>query len=116
MLRAGQTLGAYCIETIVGRGSMGVVYRAVGINDGEPVALKTVRADLLIGTERDAILSRFHQEAQIGMRLHHPRIVRVRDWGEQDDIVYLAMDFVAGQELGRLVDHHPDLPQAMSLP
>lgn len=115
MLRAGQILGAYRIETIVGRGSMGVVYRAVGINNGEPVALKTVRADLLIGTERDAILSRFHQEAQIGMQLHHPRIVRVRDWGEQDDIVYLAMDFVAGQELGRLVDHHPDLPQAMSL-
>ena len=61
MLRAGQILGAYRIETIVGRGSMGVVYRAVGINNGEPVALKTVRADLLIGTERDAILSRFHQ-------------------------------------------------------
>ncbi|MFZ4790153.1 MAG: serine/threonine-protein kinase [Candidatus Competibacteraceae bacterium] len=115
MLRAGQTLGAYRIETILGRGAMGVVYRGVRINDGEPVALKTVCADLLIGTERDAILSRFHQEAQIGMQLRHPRIVRVHAWGEQDDIVYLAMDFVAGQELGRLVDHHPDLPQAMSL-
>ncbi len=115
MLRVGQTLGAYRIETILGRGAMGVVYRGVGIDDGEPVALKTVRADLLVGSERDIVLSRFHQEAQIGMRLRHPRIVRVRACGEQDDIVYLAMDFVAGQELGRLIEHRPDLPPAMIL-
>lgn len=67
MLRVGQTLGAYRIETILGRGAMGVVYRGVGIDDGEPVALKTVRADLLVGSERDIVLTRFHQEAQIGM-------------------------------------------------
>lgn len=115
MLRVGQTLGAYRIETILGRGAMGVVYRGVGIDDGEPVALKTVRADLLVGSERDIVLTRFHQEAQIGMRLRHPRIVRVRACGEQDDIVYLAMDFVAGQELGRLIEHRPDLPPAMIL-
>lgn len=115
MLRPGQTLGAYRIETILGRGAMGVVYRGVGIDDGEAVAIKTIRADLLVGSERDAILSRFRQEAEIGMRLHHPRIVRVRSWGEQDDMVYLAMDFVSGQELGRLVEQRPDLPPAMSL-
>ena len=115
MLRPGQTLGAYRIETILGRGAMGVVYRGIGIDDGEAVAIKTIRADLLVGSERDAILSRFRQEAEIGMRLHHPRIVRVRAWGEQDDMVYLAMDFVSGQELGRLVEQRPDLPPAMSL-
>ena len=115
MLRTGQTLGAYRIETILGRGAMGVVYRGVGIDDGELVALKTVRADLLVGSERDAVLSRFRQEAEIGMRLRHPRIVRVRACGEQDDTVYLAMEFIAGQELGRLIEQRPDLPPAMSL-
>ena len=94
---------------------MGVVYRGVGIDDGQSVALKTVRADLLVGSERDMVLSRFHQEAQIGMRLRHPRMVRVRACGEQDDISYLALVFVDGQELGRLIEHRPDLPPAMIL-
>lgn len=50
MLRTGQTLGAYRIETILGRGAMGGGLSGVGIDDGEP--LKTVCADLLVGSER----------------------------------------------------------------
>ena len=115
MLRTGQILGSYRIEAMLGRGAMGVVYRGIGINDGQTVAIKTVRADLLAGTEREAILTRFRQEAYIGMRLRHPRIVRVHDYGEQDQILYLVMEWIAGEELGRLLERQPNLPLTMRL-
>lgn len=115
MLRTGQHLGAYRIETLLGRGAMGVVYRGVRLSDNQPVAIKTIHADLLVGPEREAILSRFRQEAAIGMRLHHPLIVRIHDYGEQDEILYLTMQLVEGQELGQLLDQQPTLPLGMKL-
>ena len=115
MLRTGQTLGAYRIESMLGRGAMGVVYRGADSRDGATVAIKTLRSELLVGSEQTGILARFRQEADIGKRLRHPRIVRIRDYGEQDDTVYLAMEFVAGQELGNLLERRPDLPVGMSL-
>jgi serine/threonine protein kinase len=76
MLRNGQTFGSYRIQSLLGRGAMGMVYQGIGLHDGEPVAIKTLRSELLTGPERDAILARFRREAQIGMRLKHPCIVR----------------------------------------
>lgn len=115
MLRNDQRFGSYHIESLLGRGAMGVVYRGVDVRDDEPVAIKTVRSELLTGVERDSILARFRREADIGMRLRHPRIVRVRDYGEQEGVLYLAMEFVTGQELGKLLEKQPKLPLAMSL-
>lgn len=115
MLRTGQTLGTYRIESMLGRGAMGVVYRGADSRDGATVAIKTLRSELLVDSEQTGILARFRQEADIGKRLRHPRIVRIRDYGEQGDIVYLAMEFVAGQELGRLLERQPNLPVGMSL-
>ncbi|MCB1821673.1 MAG: serine/threonine protein kinase, partial [Candidatus Competibacteraceae bacterium] len=115
MLRMGQQLGAYRIEALLGRGAMGVVYRGVRLEDNQPVAIKTVHTSLLVRPERDAILTRFRQEAAIGMRLRHPLIVRIHDCGEQEGILYLTMQLVEGQELGRLVEHLPTLPLGMKL-
>lgn len=114
-MRTGQTLGSYRIESMLGRGAMGVVYRGIDSRDGATVAIKTLRPELLVGSERDAILARFRQEAAIGARLRHPRIVQIRDCGEQDEAIYLAMEFVAGQELGKLLERQPELPLGMSL-
>lgn len=115
MLRTGQILGSYRVESMLGRGAMGVVYRGTDDRDGSAVAIKTLRAELLVGSEQTGILARFRQEADIGKRLHHPRIVRIRDYGEQDDVVYLAMDFVAGRELGQMLEQQSELPLGMSL-
>ncbi|HOW76911.1 MAG TPA: serine/threonine-protein kinase [Candidatus Competibacteraceae bacterium] len=115
MLPAGSMLGAYRLETLLGRGAMGAVYRGVRVDDGALAAIKTIHADLLAGRERDAMLARFRQEAQIGMQLHHPLIVRVYDCGEQDGLLYLTMDLVEGQELGRLLNQRPALPLVMNL-
>lgn len=115
MLRNGQILGSYRIESLLGRGAMGVVYRGVSLHDHTPVAIKTVRSELLAGSECDAMIARFRREADIGMRLHHPRIIRVRDFGDQDGVLYLAMEFITGQELGKLLEQQPKLPLAMIL-
>ncbi len=115
MLHTGFVLGAYRIETLLGRGAMGIVYRGVRLTDGALAAIKIVHTDLLAGKERKAILARFRQEAEIGMRLHHPLIVRVYDYGEQDDLLYLTMELIEGQELGRLLAQQATLPLAMNL-
>jgi serine/threonine-protein kinase len=115
MLQAGFMVGAYRIEASLGRGAMGAVYRAVRLADGALAAIKTVHTDLLAGKEREAILARFRQEAQIGMCLRHPLIVRVYGCGEQDGLLYLTMELVAGQELGRLLTQPSALPLGMNL-
>ena len=115
MLPTGFMLGAYRIEALLGRGAMGAVYRAIRVTDSASAAVKTVHADLLAGKERTAILARFHQEAQIGMQLRHPLIVRVYDGGEQDGLLYLAMELVKGQELGQLLTQQSALPLGMKL-
>jgi len=115
MLQTGYVLGAYRIETLLGRGAMGAVYRGVHVDDGAMAAVKTVHADLLAGREREAMLARFRQEAQIGMRLRHPLIVQVYNCGEQDGLLYLTMELVEGQELGRLLNQQPALSLSMNL-
>ncbi|MDQ5911629.1 MAG: eukaryotic-like serine/threonine-protein kinase [Pseudomonadota bacterium] len=115
MLHTGFVLGAYHIETLLGRGAMGIVYRGVRLTDGALAAIKVVHTDLLAGKEHKAILARFRQEAEIGMRLRHPLIVRVYDYGEQDDLLYLTMELIEGQELGRLLARQATLPLAMNL-
>lgn len=115
MLPAGFTLGAYRIEALIGRGAMGAVYRGVHLDSGAPAALKIIHADLLAGQEREIMQARFRQEAHIGLQLRHPLIVRVYDCGEQNDLLYLSMELVEGQELGRLLTQQPALPLGMHL-
>lgn len=112
MLPANFTLGTYRIERLLGRGAMGAVYRAWSSTTDKPVAIKTIHSDLLVGAEREMLQARFRQEAAIGMRLRHPLIVQVYECSTQDEIVYLAMELVEGQELSSLLTVQP----ALSLP
>ncbi|MGF7172653.1 serine/threonine-protein kinase [Azospirillum doebereinerae] len=101
-------IGPYRIAGVLGQGAMSVVYRAVDGRDGAEVALKLLRGELLAAAERDAVLTRFGREAQIGMKLDHPNIVRVRDYGALDaaqgGAPYLAMDLIRGNELKHFLD------------
>jgi serine/threonine protein kinase len=86
----GETVGPYRIESVLGVGGMGHVYRAVGPS-GEPVALKLVKADLA----RDHVFRRrFDREARIAQTVSHPHVVPVLDQGEHEGIPYLAQRFV----------------------
>ncbi len=103
------TLGPYRIEAILGRGAMGVVYRAVGPGSETRLALKTLRRDLAAASEEHTVIARFHMEARIGMAFDHPNIVKVRDYGEAGGLAYMAMDFIEGQDLKELMVRQPPL-------
>ena len=93
-------IGRYQILGELGRGAMGVVYRAQDPTIGRLVAIKTIRlADLSDQTERVRLQERLFREAQSAGILSHPGIVVVYDVGTDGDITYIAMEFVNGTTL-----------------
>ena len=94
----GDSVGPYRIDSVLGVGGMGRVYRATAPG-GDPVALKLVKSDLA----RDSVFrKRFDREARIAQRVAHPNLVPVLDTGEQAGIPYLTQRFIQG---GTLADH-----------
>jgi serine/threonine protein kinase len=95
----------------IGRGGMGIVYRARQRADGQIVAVKVIRKDRL---QHEEAVKRFRREAQAAARLSHPNIVRVCDFDHAGDTHYLVMEYVAGITLERLVEQQGSLtiPQA----
>ncbi len=92
----GPALPGYAVEQELGRGAMGVVYRARRYSDGQPVAVKVITpAD---GTTRKD-MDRFLREAEIMAKLDHPHIVRYLDSGESRGLLYLVMELVTGPDL-----------------
>ena len=94
-----EKLGRYEIRRELGRGAMGVVYEAYDPMIKRVVALKTIRADQLDGTEAPTILARFRREAEAAGRLNHPNIVSIFDFGEDGGTSYIAMELVSGRDL-----------------
>src|SRR4051794_37603982 len=93
-----KALGRYRIDAVLGRGAMGVVYRAHDPVIDRPVAIKLVHADLLDGGDRTDFLARFKREAQAAGRCIHPNIVTVYDYSDGMP-PFLVMEFVEGRDL-----------------
>lgn len=98
--------GRYRVESRLARGGMATVYEATDLRLDRVVALKVMHGGL---AEDDAFVSRFQREAKSAARLTHPHVVSVYDQGEDDGLVYLAMEYVPGRtvrdvlrEYGRL--------------
>jgi len=89
-------IGKYTIEREVGRGGMGVVYRAIDPVIERAVALKTIIKSQLDNADAVSLLQRFKREAQAAGRLLHPNIVSVYEYGEDDQFAYIAMEFIEG--------------------
>lgn len=92
--------GKYLIKREIGRGGMGVVYLATDKTLGRPVALKSLKADM-IGSA--ALRERFIQEARSASRLTHPNIVVVYEVGVSGDDIFIAMEYVEGQSLHKYI-------------
>jgi hypothetical protein len=90
----------YRIEELIGRGGMGVVFRAYDLRLKRPVALKLVAPSL---ARDDRFRERFARESELVMSLEHPNVVPIYDAGDVDDRVYLAMRLVDGSDLGSLL-------------
>ncbi len=105
-------LGKYAIEGVIGSGAMGMVYRAVDPVIQRPVALKTIHRSLVDGDDSVAsIAARFRNEAQAAGRLSHPGIVAIYEYGEDDDTAFIAMEYVEGQDLSKVLAATPVLPE-----
>jgi Tol biopolymer transport system component/predicted Ser/Thr protein kinase len=94
-IQPGTQLGAYVIETVIGEGGMGVVYRALDTKLNRPVAVKFLFEDLADSAAR----RRFQREAQMASSLNHPHILTVYDIGEFEGRQYLVTEFVDGGTL-----------------
>lgn len=97
----GQTVdGRYRVESLLAHGGMASVYVATDTRLHRRIALKVMRPDLA----RDAaFVERFRREARASARMSHPNIVGVFDQGEDGDVVFLAMELVAGRTLRDLI-------------
>src|SRR6478752_3514172 len=96
----GSQLGSYRIETLLGRGGMGVVYRAEDVRLGRKVALKLLPSDL---TEDPGFRARFLAESRLAASIDHAGIVPIYEAGEIDGQLYIAMRYVEGTDLGSLL-------------
>ena len=94
-----QTLGKYQIQSVLGKGAMGVVYKAFDPHIERVVAIKTVRKDLVDPDLAAQFMGRFKNEARAAGRLHHPNIVGVYEYGEDDAVAFIAMEYVDGTGL-----------------
>jgi DNA-binding beta-propeller fold protein YncE len=100
-LGAGSRLGGYRIDGEIGRGGMGVVYRATQERLGRPVAIKVIAPELA----RDPTFRRrFHRESELAASIEHPNAVPIYEAGETDDAtVYIAMRLIEGTDLARML-------------
>src|SRR5262245_22731716 len=96
----GRTLEHYRVEALLGRGGMGVVYRAVDTRLHRPVALKVLAEDLVHDPDRRA---RFLQEARAASAVNHLAIAQIYDVGEFEGTTFLAMELVEGRTVRQLV-------------
>jgi serine/threonine protein kinase len=108
----GDTVSGYTIESQLGEGGMGRVYKAVGA-DGQPVALKTVKEEL---AGNEILLKRFRREAEIAQRISHPNVVAVVATGDRDGLPWAAQRFVGGGSLQDRLNHGTlDLAQVIAI-
>src|SRR5690242_3645601 len=99
--RIGQTVGGYTLEALIGRGGMGAVYLADQHAIQRKVAVKVIADDLAGDPRVDA---RFLREARLAAQINHPHVVPVYDAGRDDDgTLYLAMRYIPGGDLGKLL-------------
>jgi serine/threonine protein kinase len=94
-LESGDRLGEYSLESLLGEGGMGLVFRAVGA-DGKVIALKVLRREL---GEDEVFKDRFGQEARAAAEVHHPNLVPILATGEADGRNYLVVRYAEGGSL-----------------
>jgi eukaryotic-like serine/threonine-protein kinase len=105
--------GRYRIEQLLGSGGMGAVYRAEHVHMRKAMAVKVLHREMTAFPE---VVARFEREAVAAGRIEHPHVVSASDFGQLDDgSFYLALEFVEGHSLAKLVDTEGALPPERAL-
>src|SRR4051812_36553144 len=109
---ARDSIPGYELEAEVGRGGMGIVYRARQTSIGREVAVKLLPP----GATRDpAFVDRFLREAKSAARLNHENVVSAIDAGRAGDNVYFVMEFISGETVRERIDREGPLPLDLAL-
>jgi serine/threonine protein kinase len=108
-LRAGDTLGPYRIDALLGEGGMGAVFRATRTDTGELVALKVIKLELAADT---IYQQRFLHEARAAAEIEHRHLVNVLEVGEAEGRQYLSMPLMEGHTLEDRIAESGPLPVA----
>ncbi|MDA0164267.1 protein kinase [Solirubrobacter ginsenosidimutans] len=107
LLAPGAVVAGYRIESVLGRGGMGVVYRAADLELERIVALKVIAPELL---DDLAVRARFLKEVRAAASIEHPNVIPVYAAGERGGVAYLAMRLIDGDDLKELVRNDGPLP------
>ena len=118
----GEMIGGYRVDSLLGKGAMGTVYRATQISLDRPVALKILSPEL---TKDAAFVSKFLEEARAAAKLNHPNVVQVYDAAEVSapaagsdgtgKVFYFSMEFLPGGTLQKLLDRDGKIPVQKAL-
>src|SRR5713226_10234142 len=95
-----QKIGKYEVRERIGRGGMGMIFKAHDPVLNRAVALKVISTDIEV---TDELRARFFREAQACARLSHPNIVTVFDMGEDNGRLFIVMEFLEGEEIRGLI-------------
>jgi len=96
----------YRIEQVLGRGGMGIVYRANDTQLDETVAIKTLPGDVMTRSPED--LERFKREIRLARKITHRNVLRTYDYGEADGVYFISMECVRGYTLAELLEEAPN--------
>jgi serine/threonine-protein kinase len=105
--------GRYEIQEVVGKGGMGIVYRARDRQLDEEIALKVLRSEAL--REDPTILERFKQETKLARRITHRNVLRTHDFAEGDGVSYISMEYVEADTLKEIIKRRGPLPLGVGL-
>src|SRR3954470_21438954 len=111
-------LGRYELRKVLGKGAMGVVYEGFDTTLSRRVAVKTILKSVALDAATAAdYAARFEREAKAVARFNHPNIVQVYDFGEENEVAYLVMEYIEGRELRSYFVEQAkfDLPEAVRI-
>src|SRR5262245_24801205 len=106
-----QTIGKYQVQRLLKRGGMGLLYLAFDPELERQVAIKVIRTD----REFDHLHERFVREAKAAARLRHPNIVTIFEFGTQDGLPFIVMEYIPGQNLAEFIRRNPEEPLPLRL-
>ena len=112
------SIGRYTITGELGRGAMGVVYRAMDPALERPIAIKVIAARTnLVPLSGEELEARFLREARVAARINHPGVVTVHDAGREGNSLYLVMELVEGESLSERLARRrfPSAPEALEV-
>ena len=107
-----EKIGGYEVLSELGRGGMGVVYKAYQVSLNRIVALKVLSEQI---AQDKAFVRRFEREAKAAAQLSHPNVVTIHDIGCEGDTHFIAMECVEGRTISQLLEEHGQLDVALAL-